>query len=106
MSDYYLELTSCCKSWPTYHSEEDLWLQEHGKSSKSVPAYALAARAGAAEDTGKQAAQCRREAMQSEKQQEKCQQQTWKQNTDMFVHAFPTSVSCPPFPRPPLLKLP
>lgn len=68
MSAYYLDLASRCKSWPTYHSEEDSRLQEGGKSRQSVLAYALARGAGAAEDTGKQAAQSQGEAMQSEKQ--------------------------------------
>lgn len=31
--------------------------------------------------------------------------QTQKQNTNMFLHALPTSVSCPPFCCPLMLKL-
>lgn len=76
MSDSYVELTSCCKSWPPRPSERNLRLQEHSQNRGSVPACVLGTRAGAAEDTGKPAAWPRREAVQSEKQQENCQQHT------------------------------
>lgn len=76
-----------------------LWRRAPGawQSRWTLLPCALPAQVGAAEDTGKQAAQCRQEAMLREKQQESCQQHRLESRIQICFY-MPCLLLSPAFP--------